>query len=71
MDLLEREERKAILEDIKQLNLQCSFPTMVIGDNVIVGYKEKELMEAIYLETPPKSSFIRTLLQKTGTHRSI
>lgn len=49
VDLLDRKERLTILEDIKQINPQCSFPTIIIGDKVIVGYKEKEIMEALGL----------------------
>ena len=49
VDLLEGDERKSILEDIKQLNPRCSFPTIIIGDKVIVGYKEKEIREALDL----------------------
>ena len=49
VDLLEGEERKAILEDIKKINPRCSFPTLIIGDKVIVGYKEKDIKEALGL----------------------
>ncbi len=49
VDLLEGEERKAILEDIKKLNPRCSFPTLIIGDEVIVGFKEKKIKEALGL----------------------
>ena len=49
VDLLEGEERKAILEDIKKVNPRCSFPTLIIGDKVVVGYKEKEIREALGL----------------------
>lgn len=49
VDLLEGEERKAILEDVKKLNPKCSFPTIIIGDKVIVGYKEDEIKEALGL----------------------
>jgi glutaredoxin-like protein NrdH len=49
VDLLEGEERKAILEDVKKLNPKCSFPTIIIGEKVIVGYKEDELKEALGL----------------------
>lgn len=49
VDLLEGEERAAILEDIKKLNPRCSFPTIIIGDKVIVGYKEDEIKEALQL----------------------
>ncbi len=49
VDLLEGKERKAILEDVKKFNPKCSFPTIVIGDKVIVGYKEDEIKEALGL----------------------
>ena len=47
VDCLKGEERKAILEDIKKLNPRCSFPTIVIKDKVIVGFKEDEIKEAL------------------------
>jgi glutaredoxin len=49
VDLFEGEERKAILEDVKKFNPKCSFPTIIIGDKVIVGFKEKEIKEALGL----------------------
>ncbi len=49
VDLLEGEERKAILADVKKMNPKCSFPTIIIGEKVIVGYKEEEIREALGL----------------------
>ena len=49
VDLLQGKERAAILEDVKKWNPRCSFPTIVIGDKVIVGFKEDEIKEAIGL----------------------
>jgi glutaredoxin len=49
VDLLQGEERAAILEDVREFNPRCSFPTIIIGDKVIVGYKEKEIKEALGL----------------------
>jgi len=49
VDILQGEERAAILEDIKKWNPNCSFPTIIIGDKVIVGYKEHEIREALGL----------------------
>jgi glutaredoxin-like protein NrdH len=49
VDLLEGNERAAILEDVRKLNPRCSFPTIIIGDKVIVGYKEDEIKEALGL----------------------
>jgi len=50
VDMLEGEERAAILEDVKKFNPKCSFPTVIIGNTVIVGFKEKEIKEALGLE---------------------
>ena len=49
VDLLDGEERKAILEDVRKFNPRCSFPTIIIGDKVIVGFKEEEIREALGL----------------------
>ena len=49
VDLYEGEERAAILEDVKRWNPNCSFPTIIIGEKVIVGYKEDEIREALGL----------------------
>jgi len=49
IDLLKGEERKAILEDVKKFNPKCSFPTIIIGDKVVVGFKENEIKEALGL----------------------
>jgi len=49
VDLLEGEERKAILEDVKKFNPKCSFPTIIIGGKVVVGYREEEIKEALGL----------------------
>lgn len=50
VDLFKGEERKAILADVKKFNPKCSFPTIIIGDKVIIGYREKEIKEALGLE---------------------
>ena len=47
VDLLKGEERKAILEDVRKWNPNCTFPTIIIGDKVIVGHKEDEIKEAL------------------------
>ncbi|HPQ43512.1 MAG TPA: glutaredoxin family protein [Syntrophales bacterium] len=49
VDLLEGEERRAIIEDLRKYNPDCSFPTIIIGDRVIVGFKEDEIREALGL----------------------
>jgi glutaredoxin-like protein NrdH len=47
VDLLKGDERKAIIADVKKFNPRCSFPTIIIGEKVIVGFKEKEIKEAL------------------------
>jgi len=50
VDLLEGEERSAILADVRNLNPNCSFPTIQIGGKVIVGFREDEIKEALGLK---------------------
>jgi hypothetical protein len=47
VDLLEGDERKAIVEDGRKFNPRCSFPPIIIGEKVIVGFKETEIKEAL------------------------
>ena len=49
VDLLKGQERMDIMEDVKKFNPQCTFPTIVIGDIIIIGYKEDEIKEALGL----------------------
>jgi glutaredoxin len=49
VDLLQGEERAVILEDVKKFNPRVSFPTIIIGEKVIVGYKEEEIRAALGL----------------------
>jgi glutaredoxin len=49
VDQVEGDERKAILEDVKKWNPKCTFPTIIIGDKVIVGFKEDKIKEALEL----------------------
>lgn len=49
VDTLVGEERKTAIEDVRRLNPKTSFPTIVIGDKIIVGHKEDEIKEALGL----------------------
>lgn len=49
VDKLPKDEIAIILEEIKKINERCSFPTIIIGEKVIVGYKEEEIREALGL----------------------
>jgi len=50
-DLLEDNHRSAVLEQLKRVNPKCSFPTTVIGDQVVTGYKAQEIKEKIGVRT--------------------
>jgi glutaredoxin len=47
VDLLQGEERQKILEEVVQYNPNRSFPTILIGDKVIVGFQENAIREAL------------------------
>lgn len=49
VDLLDRGEKRAVLAEVRKLNERLSYPTIVIGERVIVGYREDELKEALGL----------------------
>ena len=49
VDLLQGEERAAMIEEVKKYNPNCSFPTLLIGDKTIVGFREDEIKEALGL----------------------
>jgi glutaredoxin-like protein NrdH len=49
VDLLPDEERTEIIEEIKRLTMRCAFPTIIIGQKVIVGFRENEIKEALGL----------------------
>lgn len=66
VDLLSMDARKAILQDIKRFNPECSFPTIIIGDNVVVGFNEDEIKEALGFGEVSNKGFFQTLKQKLG-----
>lgn len=47
VDLLVGKQRRDMLDEVRQFNKRCSFPTIVIGEQVIVGYKECDIEEAL------------------------
>ncbi len=47
VDLLQGEQREAALNDVVQYNPQRSFPTIIIGEKIIIGFKENDLREAL------------------------
>jgi glutaredoxin-like protein NrdH len=47
VDLLPGEEKTAATEEMKTLNPRCSFPTLAINGQCIVGYDEQKIREAV------------------------
>jgi glutaredoxin-like protein NrdH len=49
VDLLTGDARKATLDEVRKYNPGCSFPTILVGDKVIIGFNETALREALGL----------------------
>ena len=47
VDQFQGAEREKILEDVVQYNPQRSFPTIIIGDTIIIGFKEDDIRKAL------------------------
>ncbi len=47
VDLLDREIKKDIMEEVKKINPRITFPTIKIGETVIIGFKKNEIKEAL------------------------
>lgn len=47
VDEVPREEKQQIMDDVRAHNPQCSFPTVVINNSCIVGFKEDRIREAL------------------------
>jgi len=50
VDLLSGEQRERVMNEVRKLNPDCSFPTICIDDTVIVGFNEDELKKALDLK---------------------
>ncbi len=47
VDLLTGDDRKQAIEAVKKVNPSLSFPTIVIGDTVIVGFRKDDILTAL------------------------
>jgi glutaredoxin-like protein NrdH len=47
VDLLQDTEKDNILKEVIRYNPQRSFPTIIIGDKIIIGFREYEMREAL------------------------
>ena len=61
-DELPEEDRSRVIKELKKVNPKCSFPTVVIDDEVVVGYKVQEIKETIGIRTEVDDLY--TMLKK-------
>lgn len=47
VDLLQGAARETVLNEVVQYNPHRSFPTIIIGDKIIIGFKEQDIKEAL------------------------
>lgn len=47
VDLLSGDEKQLVIDEVIKYNPNRSFPTIIIGQQVIVGFNEKTLREAL------------------------
>ena len=50
-DLLEERERVLLLDELRPLNPSCSFPTITIDGQTIVGFKLQEIKDTLGIRT--------------------
>ncbi|MGO9147999.1 MAG: glutaredoxin family protein [Desulfomonilia bacterium] len=49
VDLLDAEEKAAVLNEVRKYNPRLTFPTILCGDKVIIGFQDREIKEALGL----------------------
>ncbi len=47
VDQTQGDERKLMIAKVKEVNPKLTFPTLVVGDKVIVGFKKDDIKEAL------------------------
>lgn len=47
VDLLPEADRNEVIDEIRKLTDRCAFPTIIIGEKVIVGFREDEIRSAL------------------------
>jgi glutaredoxin-like protein NrdH len=47
VDLLTGAARERVMDEVRKFNPDCSFPTICIGDTVIVGFNEDKIRTAL------------------------
>ena len=49
VDLASGEEQSALIAEVRKFNPGCTFPTIIIGNKIIVGFREQVIREALGL----------------------
>jgi glutaredoxin-like protein NrdH len=49
VDLFSGEEQSTLIEEVRKINPGCTFPTIIIGNKIIVGFREQAVREALGL----------------------
>ena len=47
VDLLTGDEREKVMDEVRKVNPDCTFPTICIEDNVVVGFNEERILKAL------------------------
>lgn len=47
VDQLSGDERNDRMRELRAINPECSFPTIIIGDKTIIGHKEDAIRQAL------------------------
>jgi len=47
VDLLSGAERERVMTEVRKLNPDCSFPTICVDEDVIVGFNEDKLRKVL------------------------
>lgn len=50
VDELLGSERRDVIKEVKRVNKRCSFPTTLIDEKVVVGFRLEELKEALRID---------------------
>ena len=61
MDLLVGEERNETMRRLRSINPACSFPTITVNQEVVVGFKEEKLRRILSLPLKENSTPLDSL----------
>ena len=51
VDLLPAEKKEKAVQELKKVNPNCTFPTLICGDKVVVGMRPQEIKDMLGLHT--------------------